>query len=147
MIFGWLKIGKNLFFNVYIVFFHLCSTFHDVNIDETHVCDWTWYLSMCLKHIVMRCLYIILRSKDWFVICECFLDIGSYIFTFIFMMLTLYCNMYTLRMIMFVFCVKFGQSDPNISYCDITILFIDANIVLMFVRIFGKMGLLCSDSF
>ena len=29
--------GKNLFFNVYIVFFYLCSTFHDVNIDVTHV--------------------------------------------------------------------------------------------------------------
>ncbi len=41
-------------------------------------------------------------------------------------------------MIMFVFCGKFGQSDPNISYCDITILFIDANIVLMFVRILAK---------
>ena len=43
--------------------------------------------------------------------------------------------MYTLRMIMFVFCGEFGHSDPNISYCDITILFIDANIVLMFFRI------------
>ena len=53
------------------------------------------------------------------------------------MMLTLYCNMYTLRMIMFVFCGKFGQSI-SISYCDITILFIDANIVLMFVRILAK---------
>ena len=28
--------------------------------------------------------------------------------------------------------------NPNISYCDITILFIDANIVLMFVRILLK---------
>ena len=46
--------------------------------------------------------------------------------------------MYTFRMIMFVLCGKFGHSDPNISYCDITILFIDANIVLMFVRILAK---------
>ena len=47
--------------------------------------------------------------------------------------------MYTLRMIMFVFCGEFGHSDPNISYCYITILFIDANIVLMFVRILLKL--------
>ena len=41
--------------------------------------------------------------------------------------------------IMFVFCGEFGHSDANISYCDITILFIDAaNIVLMFVRILLK---------
>ena len=40
---------------------------------------------------------------------------------------------------MFVFCGKFGHSDPNISYCDITISFIDANIVLMFVRILLKL--------
>ena len=47
--------------------------------------------------------------------------------------------MYTLRIIMFVFCGEFGHSDANILYCDITILFIDANIVLMFVRILLKL--------
>ena len=39
---------------------------------------------------------------------------------------------------MFVFCGEFGHSDANILYCDITILFIDANIVLMLVRILFK---------
>jgi hypothetical protein len=139
LIFGWLEIGKNLFCNVYIVFFYFCFKFQDVNITESHVFDWTWYLWMCFKHIVMRWLHIIFRSKHWFIICECFLDIGRYIFTFIFMMLTLYRNMSTLRMIMFVFCGKCGQGDSNISDCDLTNLFIDANIVLMFLCFFGKM--------
>jgi hypothetical protein len=40
---------------------------------------------------------------------------------------------------MFVFCGKCGQGDSNISDCDLTNLFIDANIVLMFLCFFGKM--------
>ena len=83
------KNGKKLVFQclhcVFLFVLHISWCEHWCN-----TCfDWTWYLSICLKHNVIRCLHIILRSKDWFIICECFLVIGSYIFTFLFMMLTL----------------------------------------------------------
>ena len=34
LIFGWLEFGKNLFCNVYIMFFYFCFKCHDVNITQ-----------------------------------------------------------------------------------------------------------------